>query len=97
MLLLYFLHSLTLLALPRTNPELYRSVTAAIPHWLQRVSAFISMLAMAALLTQMSLAMLWLLLFWAAVGVVLYVVARMAPRRSADASIAEVGSGTYKN
>lgn len=75
LVLLYFLHSLALLALPRRNPELYRSVTAAIPLALQRVAAVTSMLAMAALLTQMSLPTIGLLLFWAVIGAVLYAVA----------------------
>lgn len=74
LVLLYFLHSLALLLLPRRNPELFRSVTAPIPLGLQRVAAVTSMITMAALLTQMSLATLGLLLFWAAIGTVLYAV-----------------------
>jgi len=75
LVLLYFLHSLALLLLPRLNPELYRSVTAPIPVPLQRVAAVVSMIFMTALLTQMTLPTIGLLLFWAAVGVVIYAVA----------------------
>jgi len=47
---LYFLHSLALLLLPRSNPALFRSVTSRIPIGVQRLSALFSMLAMAGLL-----------------------------------------------
>jgi hypothetical protein len=47
--LLYFLHSLALLLLPRLNPQLFRQATVAIPLWLQRVSAVVSLLTMGAL------------------------------------------------
>jgi amino acid transporter len=47
---LYLLHSLALLLLPRSNPALFRSVTARIPIGVQRLAAVLSMLAMAGLL-----------------------------------------------
>jgi hypothetical protein len=47
---LYFLHSLALLLLPRSNPTLFHSVTARIPIGVQRLAAVLSMLAMAGLL-----------------------------------------------
>lgn len=47
---LYLLHSLALLLLPRSNPELFRSVTARIPIGVQRLAAVLSILAMAGLL-----------------------------------------------
>jgi basic amino acid/polyamine antiporter, APA family len=82
LVLLYFLHSLALLLLPRLNPELYRSATVAIPLSVQRIAAVLSMLAMAMLMTQISLATIGLLSFWAVFGAVLYVVAnRRAARR----------------
>ena len=49
LVLLYFLHSLALLLLPRLNPQLFRQATVAIPLWLQRVSAVVSLLTMGAL------------------------------------------------
>jgi APA family basic amino acid/polyamine antiporter len=47
---LYLLHSLALLLLPRSNPELFRSVTVRIPLRVQRLGAILSVLAMAGLL-----------------------------------------------
>ncbi len=47
---LYLLHSLALLLLPRSNPALFRSVTVRIPIGVQRLSAVLSILAMAGLL-----------------------------------------------
>ncbi len=82
LVLLYFLHSLALLLLPRLNPELFRSVTVPIPIAVQRIAAVVSMLAMGALLTQMSLPTIGLLVFWAVVGAIIYAVAnRGTPRR----------------
>lgn len=91
LVVLYFLHSLALLLLPRMNPELFRSVTVPIPLWLQRTMAILSMAAMGALialqirqdlqspgtgLTTIELAALWSLL-----GAILYVANRRTPRR----------------
>jgi basic amino acid/polyamine antiporter, APA family len=48
--LLYFLHSLTFLLLPRRNPQLYQQITVGIPVWLQRGAALLSVLCMGALI-----------------------------------------------
>jgi len=48
--LLYFLHSLTFLLLPRRNPQLYQQITVGIPVWLQRGAALLSVLSMGALI-----------------------------------------------
>ena len=50
LVILYFLHSLAMLLLPRKNPELFRSVTVRIPLPLQRFAAVISMLSMGGLI-----------------------------------------------
>jgi APA family basic amino acid/polyamine antiporter len=50
LVVLYFIHSLVFLLLPRRNPKLYDSITVAIPVWLQRASALVSLLAMGALI-----------------------------------------------
>jgi amino acid transporter len=47
---LYLLHSIALLLLPRSNPELFRSVTVRISSGVQRLAAVLSVLAMAGLL-----------------------------------------------
>ena len=49
LVLLYFLHSVAFLLLPRMNPTLNREITIAMPVWLQRVAAWFSVLAMGAL------------------------------------------------
>jgi hypothetical protein len=50
LVLLYFLHSLTFLLLPRWNPKLYGEITIALPDWLQRVAAWLSVLSMSGLI-----------------------------------------------
>ncbi len=50
LVILYFLHSLTYLLLPRRNPSLLGSITITIPLSLQRVAAWISLLTMAGLI-----------------------------------------------
>lgn len=50
LVVLYFLHSVALLALPRANPALYASVTLPMPLVLQRVAALISLISMGALI-----------------------------------------------
>jgi hypothetical protein len=50
LVLLYFLHSLTFLLLPRWNPKLYDEITIAMPVWLQRAAAWLSVLSMAGLI-----------------------------------------------
>ena len=49
-MLLYFLHSLAFLLLPRFNPELNRQITINMPVWLQRLAAWISVLSMGGLI-----------------------------------------------
>jgi len=49
LVVLYFIHSLALLALPTANPELYHSASLALPRWIQRLAAVVSMLVMGAL------------------------------------------------
>jgi amino acid transporter len=49
LMLLYALHSVALILLPRRNPALYHQVTIRIPRWLQLAAAWISVLALAIL------------------------------------------------
>src|SRR5712692_8590570 len=53
LVLLYFLHSLTFLMLPRRNPKLYGEITIAMPNWLQRSAALLSVLSMGVLIAVM--------------------------------------------
>jgi amino acid transporter len=46
LVVLYFLHSLIFLFLPRLNPELASEVTVGIPKWLMKVAAVFSVLSM---------------------------------------------------
>ena len=55
LVILYLLHSATLLALPRRNPQLYASRTVHIPAWLQRAAAGLSVLGMGALIAVQAL------------------------------------------
>jgi APA family basic amino acid/polyamine antiporter len=84
LVLLYFLHSLALLLLPRLNPELFRSVTVAIPLRLQRVMAVLSMIAMAVLIAQMArdLPTIELVGFWTAIGAILCAFGRRRRRQA---------------
>jgi len=50
LVLLYFLHSLTFLLLPRRNPKLYGEITIVMPVWLQRAAAWLSVLSMGGLI-----------------------------------------------
>jgi amino acid transporter len=50
LVLLYFLHSLTFLMLPRRNPRLYGEITIGLPVWLQRGAALLSVLSMGILI-----------------------------------------------
>src|SRR5206468_1245421 len=68
LVVLYLIHSIALLLLPRLNPPLFRSITVAIPLRWQRAMAILSIAAMIALLTQMTLPTLQLMLFWSAIG-----------------------------
>jgi amino acid transporter len=54
LVLLYLLHSVALLLLPRFNPQLFALVTVSIPRWLQRALAILSIVCMAALMIQVS-------------------------------------------
>ncbi len=72
LVLLYLLHSVALLLLPRLNPKLFREVTVTLSLRWQRMLAVVSILCMAALLTQISWPSVELLLFWSAIGGVLY-------------------------
>jgi amino acid transporter len=46
LIVLYFLHSLTFLLLPRWNPKLYSEITVRIPRWVLFGSAVLSVIAM---------------------------------------------------
>ena len=50
LVILYLLHGIALLALPRMNPDLYRQVTVPIRPAVQRAAAIISVLSMGALI-----------------------------------------------
>ena len=50
LVLLYFLHSLNFLLLPRRNPSLMRMITVNLSPGLQRIAAWISLLAMGVLI-----------------------------------------------
>jgi amino acid transporter len=102
LVVLYFLHSIALLALPRANPSLYASVTLGMPLIAQRVAAVVSLLFMGTLIVvqlaadasvlrrlsfrerieQTSLTTIELVLFWGAIGAVLYLLA--ARKRRTD-------------
>jgi amino acid transporter len=49
LVLLYLIHSVALLLLPRANPELFRSVTLSLPRGVQLFAAWVSILAMSGL------------------------------------------------
>jgi amino acid transporter len=95
LVVLYFLHSVALLALPRANPSLYASITLRMPLLVQRVCAVISLIAMGTLIvvqlvgdvdvlrrlsfreriSNASLTTIELVVFWGAIGAVLYGIA----------------------
>src|SRR5882672_1698061 len=50
LVLLYFLHSLTFLLLPRWNPKLNQQISIGMPLWLQRLGACFSVLSMGVLI-----------------------------------------------
>ena len=87
LVLLYLLHSVALLLLPRLNPELFALVTVSTPLWLQRALAIFSIVCMAALMIQISLPAIELLLFWAAIGAALYLWSRRIANRGAAGGI----------
>ena len=93
LVVLYFLHSYTLLMLPTRNRKLFESVTVRIPLWLQRVSAVVSMIAMGGIIALQltSIATVELAAIWAAVGVLIYVITnRGAARGIEDAEKAKL-------
>ena len=85
LVLLYLLHSVALLLLPRWNPALYAQVTVKVP--MQRTLAVLSIVCMAALLTQISWDAIKLLLFWSAIGIVLYAWSRWIANRGTAGGI----------
>ena len=50
LILLYFMHSLVFLMLPRRNPQLNSEITIGLPVWLQRGAALLSVLSMGGLI-----------------------------------------------
>ncbi|HEX8897637.1 MAG TPA: APC family permease, partial [Chthoniobacterales bacterium] len=50
LVLLYFLHSVAFLLLPRSNPKLYREIKLSLPGWLLTGAALISVASMAVLI-----------------------------------------------
>jgi len=50
LIVLYFLHSLVFLLLPRRNPQLYGGITIRLPQWLLRGAALFSVLTMGGLI-----------------------------------------------
>lgn len=50
LVLLYCLHSLAFLILPRSNPKLYGEISVNLPRWLMIASALVSVLSMAVLI-----------------------------------------------
>ena len=86
LVVLYFIHSLALLMLPRMNRELFESVTAPIPLGVQRAAAIVSMVSMGAIIALASLSTVELALAWGAVGALIYFIAhRRTARRIEDA------------
>ena len=84
LVVLYFLHSLALLMLPKMNRELFESVTVKIPLTVQRAAAVISMLAMGAIIALASLATVELAVAWGVVGGILYAVAHRRASRGIE-------------
>jgi hypothetical protein len=50
LILLYFLHSVVFLMLPRWNGELNREISINLPVWVQRTAAWLSVLSMGGLI-----------------------------------------------
>jgi APA family basic amino acid/polyamine antiporter len=81
LVLLYLLHSVALVLLPRWNPKLYAERTVRIPLWLQQTSGVLSIVAMILLLTQITWPTVQLLLFWAVIGAILFLISRRISNR----------------
>lgn len=83
LVILYFLHSVALLLLPRLNPELFSQVTVHIPLWVQRAAAIVSIAAMGFIIVMQvaeSRKTLELAFVWGALGALMYAVTdRRAP------------------
>lgn len=93
LVVLYFLHSLALLVLPRANPELFQSITVPIPLVVQRVAAIVSMIFMGGIIVLQltSVSTIELAALWAALGALIYAVAhRGAARRIENAEKAKL-------
>ena len=82
LVVLYFIHSIALICIPR---PLYEQVTVRIPRWLQLLSAWLSVAAMGTLIVlQLSdRKLIALVLFWSAIGLVLYLLRRIPNRGAA--------------
>ena len=50
LVLLYFIHSVAFLMLPRMNPALNSQITISMPPWLQRVAAWVAVISMGGLI-----------------------------------------------
>jgi amino acid transporter len=84
LVVLYFLHSIALLLLPRMNPALYAEVTARVSRRIQVAAAVVSIVAMGFIIAVQAIessATIELAFCWAALGAVMY--ALRVPRRRA--------------
>jgi APA family basic amino acid/polyamine antiporter len=89
LVVLYFLHSIALLLLPRLNPQLYAQVTVRIPRPLQVASAVLSIVMMGFIIVEQfidSFATIELAFAWAVSGAIVFAVShRGAARRIENA------------
>ena len=89
LVVLYFLHSIALLLLPRLNPQLYAQVTVRIPRTVQVACAVISIVAMGFIIVEQvidSLPTIGLAFAWAVLGALVFAVShRGAARRVENA------------
>ena len=89
LVVLYFLHSIALLVLPRLNPRLYAEVTVRIPRGVQVASAVISIVAMGFIIVEQvidSFSTIELAFAWAVLGAIVFAVSnRGAARRVENA------------
>jgi L-asparagine transporter-like permease len=87
LVVLYFLHSIALLLLPRLNPELFSQVTVRVPLSVQRAAAIVSILAMGFIIVMQvidSIATIELALFWAVLGAIMYAVSNSRASRRVE-------------
>jgi APA family basic amino acid/polyamine antiporter len=82
LVVLYFIHSVALIRIPRA---LYEQVTVRIPRWLQLLAAWLSLAAMGTLaaLQLRDRGLIVLVLAWSAIGLLLYLLRRIADRGAA--------------